>query len=256
MKKLLKHEKFKKTLTKVASFILFLYLQLVLKTSRVKVHVTPAFASAVSKGSVIFCFWHGRLLAAIVGRKSINRVAVLISRGADAELLVVLLKLLKVEIIRGSTNRGGAEKGGAGSLKTMMERLKKEKTHIALAPDGPVGPNMQATPGVALLSMNTQTPIIGATLNASPAVRFSSWDRFLFLLPFSKIDVSFSDPIIPPKDGETLGYENTVEDESSSYIKNKMQSKQKRTAVANYLSHIQQVLTDLTVKADVKFKQK
>lgn len=64
-------------------------------------------------------------------------------------------------------------------------------------PDGPYGPVKEVKPGVLWMSMQSGVPIIPVTFDFSRArtFRINSWDRKLYVLPFSSVVVKFGKPI-------------------------------------------------------------
>lgn len=209
----------------------YVYIQLVKLTSRISIEVPDSYKK-IKKQPVIFCFWHGRLLAPIIARKVSTKVSVLLSQGKDAELIAFLMKLFKVGTIRGSSARDRQDKGGAGGFKQMVKLLEDQKENVAIAPDGPIGPRMRVAPGVAMLSLVAGASIIPLTISARSKIIFNTWDKFLLLLPFSKIRVKFGEPIVP-------FYENN-----------------KRKSLEEYRQEIENFMIALTHELDKKMKTK
>lgn len=243
IKKACKNPILRKILTRIISVILFLYIVVVKYTSRITVHLPEDWVPD-DKRPKIYCFWHGRLIAPLLARKHARNASVLVSRGTDGEMMVVLLKLLRVGIIRGSTDRGGRNKGGVSSLREMLSHLQNEKQSVVLAPDGPVGPLMKAAPGVALLALYAQAPVVGVTINAKPAVRLSSWDRLMLVLPFSRIHITLSEELPPPVINRAVEADSTLEGALP------------KGALKAHLLNIQNLLYNLTDLNDKKFAQR
>ena len=63
--------------------------------------------------------------------------------------------------------------------------------------DGPRGPRRVAKPGVAILSVRSQTPILPCVFIARPAWRLHSWDKTAVPKPFSTVIAAYGEPILP-----------------------------------------------------------
>ncbi len=174
--------------TFLLSFIGFFYIKFVLLTSKITYEI-EADKSLFKKQNFIMGFWHGRLLAPLILRKRFAAAKVLISHSRSAYLMKLICKYFGVGKVEGSGN-----KGGFAGVREVLRVLKNEKpTTIAIAPDGSVGPRMQCSEGIVVLSQITKTPILLLSFSSSKAIVLKSWDRFFLPLPFSKITVYVSD---------------------------------------------------------------
>jgi len=217
--------------SRIISIAFYGYIMFVKFTSIISIEL-PKNYNEIQKEPVIFCFWHGRLMAPIIARKCTSKVSVLLSQGKDAELVVLLMRMFKVGTIRGSAARNRQDKGGASSFKQMVRMLKEQKENIAIAPDGPIGPRMRVASGVAMLSLITGAKVVALTVSARPKIIFNTWDKFLFLLPFSKIRVKFENPVAP------------------------YDCNNNRKELETYRSEIENVMISLTHEIDKKMKTK
>lgn len=159
------------------------------KTLRVEVEFLsqPQFPSIVT-------FWHGRMfLLPFVLREYAEKVAVLISRHRDGELIAQIVERMGFKTVRGSAGKG---KGGERAFKEMVKLIEKGYI-VAITPDGPRGPREVVKPGVAKLAVKTGAPVYPLTFSAEWKFRLNSWDRFLVPLPFSKCRVVLGEPINP-----------------------------------------------------------
>ena len=136
-------------------------------------------------GPTVYAFWHRSLLAC-AHRFRNKKIAILISRSFDGELIARTVELLGFKAIRGSSSRGGAS-----GLRNMAEAY-VQGYRCAFTADGPRGPNMVAKPGPAQLAQLVNAPWVG-TFYALPlrAWELNSWDRFLIPKPFSKVLIAF-----------------------------------------------------------------
>lgn len=136
-------------------------------------------------GPAIFAFWHRSLLIA-AHRFRGQRIAILISRSFDGELIARTVTRLGFLPVRGSSSRGGSS-----SLRTFTEAF--YRGHIcAFTADGPRGPAMVAKDGPMQLATLVNAQTVGAFyLLPARAWVLRSWDRFLIPKPFSRIVVTW-----------------------------------------------------------------
>ena len=126
-----------------------------------------------------------------------ERMAAMVSRSADGDLLVPSLRVRHVEAVRGSTRKAGRDKGGRTALATLGERL-AAGTPALLAIDGPRGPRGHVRIGVADLARSTGAVVLPVVAVASRRwVLHRTWDRFQIPKPFSRLRVVFSAPLEP-----------------------------------------------------------
>ena len=131
------------------------------------------------KVPVIVAFWHSRMAVLPFVYRG-RGVKVLISPSRDGELVSRVLGHFNFETIRGSSSRQGAE-----ALKKLEQAI-QEGFDVGITPDGPRGPAREIKPGVIELARKTGAPIVPLTFASGRKIRFKSWDRFEFPLPFSR----------------------------------------------------------------------
>jgi len=146
----------------------------------------------------VFAFWHDQLLAmvlALIGRGV--PYTVMISRHPDGDPIARAVARLGLDVIRGSSTRGGLE-----SLVAMAGRL-KEARGVIVIPDGPKGPRRVAKDGAVVLAQRARVRIAPLALAASPVWRAGSWDRLQVPSPFARVQVVEGENLtIPLGDGE------------------------------------------------------
>jgi lysophospholipid acyltransferase (LPLAT)-like uncharacterized protein len=150
---------------------------------------------------LIFALWHNRLalctkLYRSFGRpeRPDDRLAALISASKDGALLAALLENHRMQPVRGSSSRRGAQ--ALVELTSWAER----GYDIAVTPDGPRGPCYIMQPGVMTLAQLTGMPILPCSYRLHWKIRLKSWDRFQIPLPFARCDVFTGDLIRVPRD--------------------------------------------------------
>ena len=157
-----------------------------------------------NRRTVIAAFWHGRILMmAPVAEESVRPMHVVISANRDGELIARLIRRFGVRTLRGSTRNPQRRRGKGGNavLRASLDRLKAGDL-IAITPDGPRGPPMQAQGGVAAMSAWTDTPVVPFAWATRRARVLRSWDGFLMPWPFDRGVYVVGAPIVPNGDGE------------------------------------------------------
>lgn len=141
----------------------------------------------------VFVFWHNKMLPAWYYLSDYN-VAALVSQSKDGSILTSILELWGVEVIRGSSSKGGKE-----ALELLQEKVRTK--HILMTPDGPRGPIYKVKPGCLIISAREKSNIILVGVEIKEKFTFKkSWDKFEFPLPFSKIIINFEKIEIIPND--------------------------------------------------------
>ncbi len=147
------------------------------RTARYDASVDPA--DEAFRGPAIYVFWHETIPFPIHLRPHC-RLAMLISQHQDAEVLSHVAHFAGLDVIRGSSNRGGT-----AALREMIERGKGMS--LAITPDGPRGPRRKLAQGCIYLSSRLQIPIVPIGIAYDrPWRNRSSWDKFAFPRPFSR----------------------------------------------------------------------
>jgi lysophospholipid acyltransferase (LPLAT)-like uncharacterized protein len=144
---------------------------------------------------LIYAVWHGRILMAPWVNRRLRRtlearpVRVLASRSRDGDLVARYVRHFGLEVVRGSSSRGGAT-----ALRALARALAAGQD-VAVVPDGPRGPAEELKPGVVGLAALSGAPVVPFGLAARPAWRLASWDRFLVPLPLARAAIVFGAPV-------------------------------------------------------------
>ena len=121
-------------------------------------------------------------------------MAAMASASKDGGLLAGILDCFKVQPVRGSSSRRGAQ--ALLELTTWAER----GYDLALTPDGPRGPCYAVQDGAVALAQVTGLPILPVSINVDWKIRIKSWDRFQIPLPFSRCELITEKPIHVPRE--------------------------------------------------------
>lgn len=144
----------------------------------------------------VTAFWHGRILMMpCIWRRS-AQIHMLISQHRDGQLIARVVSHFGIATVAGSSS-----KGGASALRAML-KLTRAGQWIGITPDGPRGPRMRASDGVALVARMAGIPVIPCGFSARRGKLLSSWDRFLVPWPFSDGVLIWGRPLYPPEEGD------------------------------------------------------
>ena len=136
---------------------------------------------------VIYAFWHRNIIPLTYLHK-FQGIAIMVSRSQDGQLIAGPVNVLGYHTPRGSSSRG--------SLKALKEMLKLSKeNNLAITPDGPKGPAQQIKDGLLYLAYQSGLPIVPVAVDIKREKVFNSWDKFRLPKLFSKINVTYGDPI-------------------------------------------------------------
>ena len=177
-----------------------LYIRFLDLTSRWRVIGLEAPLGMVERGEpIIGAFWHGRvvMMPGLWRRHGGFKFdfRMLISRHRDGRLIARTIAHLGFTTITGSTSRGGAR-----ALREIVEAVESGAS-IGITPDGPRGPRMRASAGVASTGRLTGAPVFAVSFSASRRRVLRGWDRLVLPMPFARIVVVIKDPIVVPKEG-------------------------------------------------------
>ncbi|MDJ0721401.1 MAG: lysophospholipid acyltransferase family protein [Desulfobacterales bacterium] len=130
----------------------------------------------------LFLVWYYRRL----------RPMVMFSRSRDGDLIAGYAENLGVRAARGSTSRGGTT-----ALREMLRHLQAPgPRRAATVLDGPRGPRFTVQAGMLQLARSAGVPFVPVVMSAAPAITLTrTWDRTLIPLPFSRVVVSYGDPL-------------------------------------------------------------
>ncbi|MFO7626766.1 MAG: glycosyltransferase N-terminal domain-containing protein [Candidatus Fermentibacteraceae bacterium] len=138
---------------------------------------------------VLYSLWHGSQLPLLFTHRD-QGLKVLVSRSRDGGILAALLHSIGYGTVRGSSSRGGAQ-----AVADLCAALQLKT--CAITPDGPRGPREVPKDGLFIVAKRAGVPVKAIGAAAWPALRLSSWDRFLVPLPFCRVTVAEGVPIPP-----------------------------------------------------------
>lgn len=147
----------------------------------------------------IYVFWHEYIFLPLYLRPHC-KLAMLLSKHKDAEILSRVALHMGFECIRGSTKRGGAA--------ALLEMRRKGKdTHLTMTPDGPRGPRRKLSSGLIFLAAKTGLPIVPLGFGYERPWRMNSWDKFAVPKPFTRARSIIGPEMYVPSDIQREGME-------------------------------------------------
>ena len=178
-----------------------LYIRFVYATGHWRVEGGETAARFWDQGQpFILAFWHEHLLMMpMIWRREVD-IHMLISQHRDGQLIAQTVSHFGIHWLAGSSTRGGQ-----AALRTMLKVLKAGQC-VGITPDGPHGPRLRASDGIAAVARLSGCPVIPAVWSSAGQRRLKSWDRFRIALPFSRGVFMWGDPIEIGKDagGEAM----------------------------------------------------
>ena len=163
------------------------------RTNRWKISGYHNFERAIqSDYPIMLCTWHCRLLYASYFFKK-NKTAnlwAIASTHKDSELISRFLQGAGINLIRGSSTRGGNN-----VTKQMLTILKNSQSIVAITNDGPKGPPRVAKLESYRTAIKSNAQIIAISCNSTKFWRARSWDRLHIPKPFGTIHINFSEPM-------------------------------------------------------------
>ena len=154
------------------------------------------------KQNFIFAIWHQNLFAGILAQTGLQHI-VIVSKSKDAEPVAFTCKLLGHLVVRGSSRKGNVDKNGQAAKEEMIECLKKGHPG-AVTVDGPKGPVFKVKPGIIDMALKSKAMLVPYIVAPMSYWQFKSWDHFKLPKPFSKILVSYGEPIKVNESNETF----------------------------------------------------
>jgi len=212
---------------KIISFLTFIIVRVLATTYRFKIsnpEKLQTLKATTPPPHYIYAIWHQNLIGAIFSEIG-NPHAVIVSGSKDGELVAVTCERLGNKTARGSSNRGGVE-----AMKAMI-RLLKAGLPGAITIDGPKGPKHEAKKGIFEISRLTNIPILPYIVYPEKYwVIKKSWDEFRIPKPFTKIYLSYGEPIFVDRSDQS-----EILDQYASVLKSQLLEGEKK--LINLIRH-------------------
>lgn len=191
-------------LNRLAGSALAGLISLVQRTSKVVYEPEDALKRLAGDHPLIVAVWHGQFMLSSGFRPGPEvKVAAMVARHGDAELVGAAMERFGVELIRGA-GAGGRRKdrGGVHALRQAVRAL-KDGYSVVMTADVPPGPARRAGIGIVTIARLSGRPIVPCAAASSRFHSLDTWSRMTINLPGSKIAYVAGDPIwVPPDAGE------------------------------------------------------
>jgi hypothetical protein len=185
---------------KLASLVIAWLIRLWLGTLDIRRSSDDSQADPLRSGRrYVYLFWHEMMLLPAYTHAR-HRIAILVSRHRDGELIAQVVRMLRGVAIRGSTTRGGV-----AALREMMRQGRHR--HLAITPDGPRGPRRIVQTGVVYLASRTGMPLVPVGFAFDGCWRAGSWDRMALPKPCRSAHYVIGRPIEVPPQLDRSGFE-------------------------------------------------
>lgn len=140
---------------------------------------------------VILCSWH-EYIVLVLPRWGHTPMTVLCSQHRDGEWVNQTAESLGLNIVRGSSSRGGS---------AAIRQMKKysQFSSLAITPDGPRGPRREMALGPVYLASLLGMPLVPLGVGISNPRRLNTWDKFAIPRLTSRVRMIFGPKIYIPR---------------------------------------------------------
>ena len=177
------------------------YLRFVWFTSRLTIEPADLYEIVEPQLPVIIALWHGQhFMVPFLNRG--YRAKVLISRHRDGEINAYAAERLGIGTVRGSGDHGRRfdVKGGVGAFSSMLNALEKGY-NMALTADIPKVARVAGL-GIIKLAQLSGRPIYPVAVATSKRIVLRNWDRSTVNLPFGRVAIVSTDPVLVPPEAD------------------------------------------------------
>ena len=173
------------------------------------VHEPPDLIDRLrAQAPFIMAMWHGQFMMLADLNTREFKVAAMVSRHGDGDLVAGVLNKFGISAIRGAG--AGARKrdrGGVYALRASVRAL-HEGSIVAMTADVPVGTPRLAGSGIVMLARLSGRPIIPVAAATSRFLVLNSWSKATVNLPFSTFAVVAGDPLFVAADADEYSLES------------------------------------------------
>jgi len=144
----------------------------------------------------IYCVWHDAIAFPMFAGRHV-RTAALVSQNNDGSHVAFGLKMLGIQLVRGSSSRGGA-----AAVRELL-RL-PANTHLVLTPDGPRGPRRKVKLGLVFLASHSGRGIVPTAFSAVRSWKIPGrWTDLAIPKPFTRVWALSGAPIFVKPDASS-----------------------------------------------------
>lgn len=193
---------------RLVATLIYIFVRSLATTVRFKLDDQCGIFSEVPKEKLIFAIWHNRLVLAIIlyrryisDRDPSRQMASMVSASKDGGMLTRVLELFRVQPVRGSSSRRGAQ-----ALREMAAWAERG-LDLSITPDGPRGPRYVVQHGAIATAQLTGLVIVPVSYHVNWKFQLKTWDRFQIPLPFCLCEVTTAPAIRVPREATDAEYE-------------------------------------------------
>lgn len=180
-------------LTFLIAYIGKYLIRAILYTCKIEVFGFEKFKKNHEENKTILMLWHNRLSIVSEVLYKLDPITVFvafISKSRDGDPLSKLANSYKTgKAIRVAHNQRHQ------ALKCVIDRLKSTDEVVIITPDGPRGPRYEVKPGIVVAALESKASITPFSWSSTAFWQLGSWDKLMFPKPFSKLIVTFGEPI-------------------------------------------------------------
>lgn len=187
--------KFNKQLMRLGGQTAARIIRLVAQSSTV-IHEPPDLMKRLGDAHpCIAACWHGQFMMVATLRPENVKIAAMVARHGDAEIISETLQAIDVQLIRGAgAGWRKKDRGGASALRSSLQVL-LEGSSVVMTADVPPGPARKAGAGIIAIAKMSGRPIIPIAVATNRFASFDTWSRLTINLPFSRLAAVGGDPI-------------------------------------------------------------
>ncbi len=150
----------------------------------------------------IVASWHGQFMMTACLHPGDVKVAAMVARHGDAELIGEAMRNLNTDLIRGAgAGDRRRDRGGASALRAAVKAL-ADDTSLVMTADIPPGPARVAGLGIITIARMSGCPIVPVAAATRRFASFDTWSRMTLNLPYSKLVFVGGEPIHVPRDAD------------------------------------------------------
>lgn len=187
-----------RALSVVISFLLYIYLKFVYKTSKWQFVLPPNCSREefMSLHGAVFAMWHNSLAFGPYIFKDLPHTHALVSPHSDGKIIGNIIEFFNFGVIAGSTNRNAM-----GAVKNIIKNL-AAGNNVVITPDGPRGPVYEINSSICEICHKYNRSLIPVSCKAQKYFLLKSWDRLVMPLPFNNITISIGNAVVLSGDAE------------------------------------------------------
>ncbi|WP_045837054.1 lysophospholipid acyltransferase family protein [Hyphomicrobium sp. 99] len=191
-----------KFLAAIAGRVVVGLIKAVKKTSR-PVYQPPTFFDDLrAEVPFIMAMWHGQFMMLADLNTREYKVAAMVARHGDGEIVAHFLRQFDISAIRGAgAGHRKRDRGGAYALRAAVRAL-EEGTIVAMTADVPPSRPRHAGNGIVTLARLSGRPIIPVAAATSRFIVLNTWSKMTINLPFSDLALVAGDPIFVAPDAD------------------------------------------------------